>query len=42
MVQARKENDPVYKIGCLGKINDYQKVKWENSNKLTGVTRSKF
>ena len=25
MVQSKKENDSVYKVGCLGKISDYQK-----------------
>ena len=27
MVQSKKENNEVYKIGCLGKISDYQKSK---------------
>ena len=27
MVQSKKENNSVYKIGCLGKISDYQKSK---------------
>ena len=40
MVQARKENDSVYKIGCLGKISDYQKSKdGRILINLTGVTR---
>ena len=43
MVQSKKENDSVYKIGCLGKISDYQK----NSDgrilvNLTGITRFKI
>ena len=40
MVQARKERDSVYKIGCLGKISDYQKSKdGRILINLTGVTR---
>ena len=40
MVQSKKENSLVYKVGCLGKINDYQ----ETSDgrvliNLTGITR---
>ena len=40
MVQSRKEGEKVYKVGCLGKINDFQK----NSDgriliNLTGITR---
>ena len=40
MVQSKKENNLVYKVGCLGKINDYQ----ETSDgriliNLTGITR---
>ena len=40
MVQQKKENSLVYKVGCLGKINDYQ----ETSDgrvliNLTGITR---
>ena len=27
MVQSKKENSSVYKVGCLGKISDYQKSK---------------
>ena len=27
MVQSRKEGNSVYKIGCLGEISDYQKIK---------------
>ena len=40
MVQSRKENDSVYKIGCLGEISDYQKIKdGRILINLTGVTR---
>ena len=40
MVQSRKENSSVYKIGCLGKISDYQKSKdGRILINLTGVTR---
>ena len=40
MVQSRKENNSVYKIGCLGKISDYQKSKdGRVLVNLTGVTR---
>jgi len=40
MVQSKKENDSVYKIGCLGEINDYQKIKdGRILINLTGVTR---
>ena len=40
MVQSKKENSVVYKVGCLGKISDYQ----ETSDgrvliNLTGITR---
>ena len=40
MVQSQKENNLVYKVGCLGKISDYQ----ETSDgrvliNLTGITR---
>ena len=40
MVQSKKENKIVYKVGCLGKISDYQ----ETSDgrvliNLTGITR---
>ena len=40
MVQSKKENNLVYKVGCLGKISDYQ----ETSDgrvliNLTGLTR---
>ena len=33
MVQSKK-NNTVYDIGCLGKISDFQKLKWENSDKF--------
>ena len=40
MVQSKKENDSVYKIGCLGKISDYQKAKdGRVLINLTGITR---
>jgi len=40
MVQAKRENDSVYKIGCLGKISDYQKSKdGRVLINLTGITR---
>ena len=40
MVQSRNENNSVYKIGCLGKISDYQKSKdGRILVNLTGVTR---
>jgi uncharacterized protein len=40
MVQSKKENDSVYKVGCLGKINDYQKAKdGRVLINLTGITR---
>ncbi len=40
MVQSRKEGESVYKIGCLGKISDYQKSKdGRILINLTGVTR---
>jgi Lon protease-like protein len=40
MVQSRKENNSVYKIGCLGKISDYQKsTDGRILINLTGVTR---
>ena len=40
MVQSRKENNSVYKIGCLGKISDYQKsADGRILINLTGVTR---
>ena len=27
MVQSQKDGNEVYKIGCLGKISDFQKAK---------------
>jgi len=40
MVQSQKHNDSVYKIGCLGKISDYQKSKdGRIIINLTGITR---
>ena len=40
MVQSKKGNDSVYKVGCLGKISDYQKSKEGRLLiNLTGVTR---
>ena len=40
MVQSKKINDSVYKVGCLGKINDYQKSKdGRVLINLTGITR---
>ena len=40
MVQSKKENNSVYKIGCLGKISDYQKSKdGRILINLTGITR---
>jgi len=40
MVQQRKRDNSVYKIGCLGKISDYQKSKdGRVLINLTGVTR---
>tara|TARA_B100001093_G_scaffold466143_1_gene484325 strand:- start:797 stop:1270 length:474 start_codon:yes stop_codon:yes gene_type:complete len=40
MVQSKNENMNVYKIGCLGKISDYQKSKdGRILINLTGVTR---
>ena len=43
MVQLKKENNLVYKIGCLGKISDYQKSKdGRVLINLTGITRFKI
>ena len=43
MVQSRKENNSVYKIGCLGKISDYQKSKdGRVFINLTGIIRFKI
>ena len=40
MIQSKKINDSVYKIGCLGKINDYQKSKdGRVLINLSGITR---
>ena len=40
MVQSKKNRSEVYKIGCLGKISDYQKSKdGRILINLTGVTR---
>ena len=40
MVQSKNENNAVYKIGCLGKISDYQKNKdGRILVNLTGLTR---
>ena len=43
MVQSKKEGQAVYKIGCLGKISNYQKSKdGRILINLTGVTRFKI
>jgi Lon protease-like protein len=43
MVQSKKEGTEIYKIGCLGKISDYQKSKdGRILINLTGVTRFKI
>ena len=43
MVQSRSDNDTVYKVGCLGKISDYQKSKdGRILINLTGITRFKI
>ena len=40
MVQSQRENGSIYKIGCLGKISDYQKSKdGRVFINLTGITR---
>tara|TARA_X000001036_G_scaffold354000_1_gene335488 strand:- start:249 stop:866 length:618 start_codon:yes stop_codon:yes gene_type:complete len=40
MVQSKKEGNSVYKVGCLGKISDYQKSKdGRILINLTGITR---
>ena len=40
MVQSQKADNEVYKIGCLGKISDYQKSKdGRVLINLTGITR---
>ena len=43
MVQSKKEDNSVYKIGCLGKISDYQKSKdGRILINLTGISRFKI
>ena len=43
MVQAKSEGDSVYKVGCLGRISDYQKSKdGRVLINLTGITRFKI
>ena len=43
MVQSKREDDDVYKIGCLGKISDYQKSQdGRILINLTGVSRFKI
>ena len=43
MVQSKKENNAVYDVGCLGKINDYQKSKdGRVLINLTGISRFKI
>jgi len=43
MVQSKKENNSTYKIGCLGKIGDYQKSKdGRILVNLTGIIRFKI
>ena len=40
MVQSKKENSLVYRVGCLGKISDYQKTSdGRVLINLTGITR---
>ena len=40
MVQSRKDGNEVYKVGCLGKISDLQKIKdGRILINLTGITR---
>ena len=40
MVQSQNKNNTVYKVGCLGKISDYQKSKdGRVLINLTGITR---
>ena len=40
MIQFRKENEVVYKVGCLGKISDFQKSSdGRILINLTGITR---
>ncbi len=43
MVQSKRENNAVYEVGCLGKINNYQKSKdGRILINLTGITRFKI
>ena len=43
MVQSKRENSSVYKVGCLGKISDYQISKdGRVLINLTGITRFKI
>jgi len=43
MVQSRGDTNTVYKVGCLGKISDYQKSKdGRILINLTGITRFKI
>ena len=43
MIQLKREGNDVYKIGCLGKISDYQKSKdGRILINLTGVSRFKI
>ena len=43
MVQSKKEGGNVYQVGCLGKINDYQKSKdGRILINLTGISRFKI
>ena len=43
MVQSKREGNSVYKVGCLGKISDYQKSKdGRILINLTGVSRFKI
>ena len=40
MVQSKKENSLVYKVGCLGKISDYQETSdGRDLINITGITR---
>ena len=43
MVQSQKSGNEVYKVGCLGKISDFQKSKdGRILINLTGITRFKI
>tara|TARA_B100000941_G_scaffold135616_1_gene96219 strand:+ start:88 stop:705 length:618 start_codon:yes stop_codon:yes gene_type:complete len=43
MVQSQKDGENVYKVGCLGKISDLQKIKdGRILINLTGITRFKI